>query len=569
MSQKQPQTLAKHKWLALCGLVVAMSVIMIDGTIMNVALPTIMRTMNLTATKAEWIVTIYSLVFCALLVTFGRIADSLGRKKTLIIGLLIFSVGAVIGALANNYSALMIARFVQGIGGALILPPIMSTMNEIYVGTMRIIAFAMFGSFISAMSAIGPYLGGLFVTYSTWRWVFWIDIPFSVVAAGFALFAVPETFGAHLDGFDIIGFITSCIGFGTLTFGLIEGKTDGWWYAKDGVTKWFGLSPIPWYFLIALITLTIFSFYELHAVNTQKQYLMDLHLFKVHSFRLSVIMQIIFRIGMVGLIFLLPQFLQNVLGMSAVDAGAVTCFMGLSALVAGAVAVPLVKLTSTKIVVSFGMILMAIGSGGLAALLHMTINPNPWAIRGWLMLFGLGLGLSSAQLSAILMNGIPNKLGGQASSIQSTASQISSALAIGVIGSILSAVLGGSMPAALNKVDMPATMRSAIQNSIIVTQGDSIPIIEESKEFTRMPRAWQKSFDNNVKSGFSEGISRTTYITSGIMVVTFLLSLGLPGKKKLHEEALRTQEINREQGFADASEDDINDDNTVEETAKN
>ena len=205
MSQKQPQTLAKHKWLALCGLVVAMSVIMIDGTIMNVALPTIMRTMNLTATKAEWIVTIYSLVFCALLVTFGRIADSLGRKKTLIIGLLIFSVGAVIGALANNYSALMIARFVQGIGGALILPPIMSTMNEIYVGTMRIIAFAMFGSFISAMSAIGPYLGGLFVTYSTWRWVFWIDIPFSVVAAGFALFAVPETFGAHLDGFDIIG----------------------------------------------------------------------------------------------------------------------------------------------------------------------------------------------------------------------------------------------------------------------------------------------------------------------------------------------------------------------------
>lgn len=548
MPHKQEQGPAKHKWLALVGLVVAMSAIVMDGTIMNVALPSVMRQMSLTATEGEWIVTIYSLVFCALLVTFGRIADSIGRKKTLILGLIVFSAGAVVGALANNYPALMVGRGIQGVGGALVLPTIMSTMNAIYTDKMRILAFALFGSLMSAMSAIGPWLGGMLVTYSTWRWVFWIDIPLSLVSAFFDVFAVPETYGEKMRGFDVLGFILSCIGFGCLIYGLIEGKTDGWWKPESGVSSWAGLSPVPWLLAVAVVAIVVFVLWDLHAVNKGRPYLMDFHLFKVGTFSLSISMQIIFRMGMVGLLFLVPQFLQNVLGMSAVNAGAITCIMGIASLIAGFLATPIVRATSTKFAVAAGMLIMMSGAIGLSFLLRETIDPNPWAIRGWLALFGFGMGIASAQLSAILMSGVPNKLGGQASSIQSTAFQTSAALGIGIIGSVFGALLWGELPAAMNNIQMPQQMRSSIENSIVVTQGDSIPIIEEDKEFQRMPEEWQKSFDTNVKSGFSKGLADTAFVTAGALGVTFLMSFALPGKKKLREEMARTRELDKEEG---------------------
>lgn len=553
MAEKQTVVPAKHKWLALVGLVVAMSAIIMDGTIMNTALPDVMRDMHLSADSGEWIVTIYSLVFCSLLVTFGRIADSIGRKKTMLIGLLVFAAGSVIGAVAVNYGLLMVARFVQGVGGALILPTVVSTMNAIYTGSMRTVAFALFGSLLSAMSAIGPWLGGLLVTYATWRWVFWIDIPFSIVAAAFAMYAVPETFGAKMNGFDVPGFILSCIAFGSLVYGLIEGKTDGWWKPKAGIQAWWGLSPVAWFLMIAAVALTAFVLWDLHEVNAGKTFLMDFHLFKVGTFSLSITMQLLFRLGLVGLMFLLPQFLQNVLGMTALDSGATTCFVGIAALIAGAVTTPIVRATSTKFAVSFGLFMMIVGSVGLSALMRQTIDPSDWAIRGWLMFFGFGMGLASAQLSAILMSGIPNKSGGQASSIQSTGSQVSAALGVGVIGSILTALLWAELPAAMNNVRMPAEERTAIENSIVVTQGDSIPIIEKSEMFKAMPKEEQKNFDVNVKTGFSRAIADTILVTGITSAIPFLLSFALPGKKKLAEEMKRTQELNAESATAAAA----------------
>ncbi|MBO6003443.1 MAG: MFS transporter [Aeriscardovia sp.] len=530
---KEPK--AKSKWLSLVGLVVAISAVIMDGTIMNVALPSIMQVFNLNASNGEWIVSIYSLIFCALLVTFGRIADALGRKKLLVWGLVVFALGSVLGALAGKfggYPVLMGARVIQGVGGAMILPTIFSTMNAIYTGGMRIFAFALFGSLMSAMFGVGPWLGGLLVTYANWQWVFWIEIPLAAVSAVFVIFTIPDTYGEKFKGLDVLGLILSIIGFGGLVYGLIEGKSMGWWRASSGSPSWAGLSPVPWTLFLGALAIALFLFWQAHRVKKGSSYIMDLRVFKIHTFSLSVAVQIVFRTGLIGILFILPQFLQNVLGMSALQAGEITCCTGFASLISGLLAAPLVKLTSTKTVIVWGMAIQALSLVGLFFLFKISPSPGAWALRGWLIAYGFGLGLTSAQLSAILMSGVPNKWGGQASSIQSTAVQLASSLGVGIIASIFTAFLWTEIPAAVNNTSLAPQEKQSVTTSVISTQGASIPEIE--KGLSKRPNGAQ--VDGQVKRGFENGIADTTLVSAGVLAASFVMCLWFPGKKKLKEE---------------------------------
>ena len=553
--QDEPSSVAKlkSKWLSLVGLVVAISAVIMDGTIMNVALPSIMQVFNLNASNGEWIVSIYSLIFCALLVTSGRIADAMGRKKMLIWGLIVFALGSVLGALAGKfggYAMLMTARVVQGIGGAMILPTIFSTMNAIYTGGMRIFAFALFGSLMSAMFGVGPWLGGLLVTYASWQWVFWIEIPLAAVSAIFVLFTIPDTYGEKFRGLDVFGLILSIIGFGCLVYGLIEGKTMGWWFASKGSSKWLGLSIVPWILFIGIVALVFFILWENYRVKRGKSYIIDLNVFHIHTFSLSVAVQVVFRTGLIGILFILPQFLQNVLGMSALQAGEVTCCTGFASLVSGLLAAPLVKLTSTKTVIVWGMAIQALSLVGIFFLFKTSFSPSSWAIRGWLIAYGFGLGLTSAQLSAILMSGVPNKWGGQASSIQSTAVQLASSLGVGIIASIFTAFLWTEIPSAVNSTNLSTQEKQAVTSSVIATQGTSIPEIE--KALDQNPD--KASIDSHIKRGFENGIADTTLVSAAVIAASFAMCLWFPGKKKLAKERKETLEEDEEEQIEGVTE---------------
>lgn len=545
-NEQSSEAKPKSKWLSLVGLVVAISAVIMDGTIMNVALPSIMQVFNLNASNGEWIVSIYSLIFCALLVTSGRIADALGRKKLLIWGLVVFSLGSVLGAIAGKvggYPMLMGARVVQGIGGAMILPTIFSTMNAIYTGGMRIFAFALFGSLMSAMFGVGPWLGGLLVTYASWQWVFWIEIPLSAVSAVFVIFTIPDTYGEKFKGLDVLGLLLSIIGFGGLVYGLIEGKSMGWWLPAKKSDSWAGLSPVPWVLFIGALALAGFLFWQAFRVKKNSSYIMDLRVFRIHTFSLSIAVQIVFRTGLVGILFILPQFLQNVLAMSALQAGEITCCTGFASLVSGLLAAPLVKLTSTKAVIVWGMAIQALSLVGLFFLFRLSPNPGPWALRGWLIAYGFGLGLTSAQLSAILMSGVPNKWGGQASSIQSTAVQLASSLGVGIIASVFTAFLWTEIPAAVNNTGLSSAEKQSVTTSVISTQGASIPELE--KQMAARPDA--SKVDAHIKRGFENGIADTTLVSAAVLAVSFAMCLGFPGKKKLKKEREEVREEDEEE----------------------
>ena len=548
----------KFKWNALIVLALAVSIIVMDGTIVNVALPSIMRDLHVSFVNAEWIVTIYALVFSALLITTGRIADIVGRRNTLIVGIVVFCIGAVIAGVAPDLNWLLVARFVQGIGGAIVLPTTLSSINTIYKDKDRIMAFAIYGSVISGMAAIGPLLGGAFTTYTSWRWVFWIDLPIGLLIVIGAFLWMPETYGEKYVGrFDWLGFISSAIAFSAIVYALIEGTTYGWWLPKENTVAWAGISRVPWIFALGIIALIVMIFRELNLIHKGKSHLVSLNLFEIKSFSLGNIIAGIVAIGEFGLIFLLPIFLQNALDKTAMETGWILCVLGVGAFIAGGLATPFVRATNAKTVVATGLALEFISFAGF----YFTIRPNtPMSlIVLWLAIYGLGLGFASAQLTSIVMENIPDEKAGQGSSIQSTVRQLGSALGVAIIGTIFIGFLSINVPGTFSNLPFPPQMQRGLETSIIESGGASIPSIEKmAADAPFGPRGSESSagvseetaaHDINGKdaqsvakererivqmvredalSGFTISVYQTLGVSSFFLLASFILTLFLP-----------------------------------------
>jgi MFS family permease len=224
----------RTRWLGLASLALGLAMIIVDATIVNVAIPSIIEDLGLQLTDAEWVNTVYSLVFAALLVTVGRLGDLYGRKRIYLGGLALFVGASLLCASAPSGTLLIAARALQGIGAACILPSTLSSVNAMFRGRERALAFGIWGSVIGGMAALGPLVGGWLTTDFSWRWAFYINLPIGLVAGTIALLTVPETRDpSAAPGIDLIGIVTSAIGFAALVFRLDRGRAL-WLVATDG-----------------------------------------------------------------------------------------------------------------------------------------------------------------------------------------------------------------------------------------------------------------------------------------------------------------------------------------------
>ena len=215
-------TSPRTRWIGLFVISLAVSLIIVDSTIVNVAVPSIVDELGITSTEVQWVQESYTLVFAALLLVFGTLGDRFGRRRMLVIGIVIFALASVWAALADSGSALIAARVVQGVGGAMILPSTLSTLNATFQGRERGIAFAVWGATIGGMAAVGPLLGGWLTTDFSWRWAFGINIPLGVlILVGLMLF-VPATRAEHPPAIDGVGALLSVVTSAFLVFGLID-----------------------------------------------------------------------------------------------------------------------------------------------------------------------------------------------------------------------------------------------------------------------------------------------------------------------------------------------------------
>lgn len=453
---RTPDTLVptRRDWLGLATLAAGLGMIVLDGTIVGVALPDMIQPLHLTLSDAQWVSSLYAAILAALLLSAGRLADRWGRKRLFLIGIVVFVAGSAAAAASGTGGALIAARAVQAVGAALILPTTLSSVNAVFRGKHRAAAFGVWGAVISGAAAVGPLAGGALTQYASWPWIFLVNVPLGAVIFVVAIFTVRETSErAAGGGVDIAGAVLSAIGFAALVFVVIEGPDLGWWLPQQDFPVlgfvWPHTAPVSIVVPLAVVALAGiggFLLWETHRARTGRTVLLNLALFRLPTFSWGNITAGTVAIGEFAIVFVLPLFLVNARGLDVMQAGLVLAAMAAGAFVSGAAARHLSARLGAPGVVILGLVMEV--AGIVVVALVVAPDAAAWAISAPLVVYGLGLGLASAQLTGTVLHDVPPAQSGQGSATQSTVRQVGTALGTALSGAALSVALAVTLPAA-------------------------------------------------------------------------------------------------------------------------
>ena len=514
---------SKNRWLALVFVSIAVSLVIVDSTIVNVAIPSIVDDIGLTSTEIQWVQEAYTLVFAALLLVFGALADKYGRRKLLVIGVAIFIISSVFAAFSGAGVELIGWRVLQGIGGAIVLPTTLSIVNATFSGRERGIAFAVWGSTIGGMVAVGPLLGGWLTADFSWRWAFGINIPFGIlVIVGVLLFVMESNDAEHSRPIDWEGALLSVITSSTLVYGLIEGRTMGWWESTDEVNlfgaDWpYSISPVAVALGLFAVSLAWYIVHGLRRQKAGKSTLIAFSLFATPSFRNGNIVAMIVSMGEFGIILALPLWLQFVRGYTAFEAGLVILALAVGSFLASGLAGGLGSRVPAVWIVRSGTLLEIVGVAGIGFAISPTADGG--AVVPWLVVYGMGVGLATAQLTGIVLQDVPVERSGQGSGTTSTSRQIGSALGIAVIGTTLFTSAQFTLQAALDDRGVPADASKSIVSVVIDSAGGAIPALKENPQTA--------DFATDAELALSTGTSNAAFTAAGLLSVALLASFSL------------------------------------------
>ena len=512
------------RWVGLVFISIAVSLIIVDSTIVNVAIPAIVDDLGITSTEVQWVQESYTLVFAALLLVFGSLADRFGRRRMLLIGVVVFAGSSVLASLASDGGALILARLAQGVGGAMILPTTLSIINATFRGRERGIAFAVWGSTIGGMAAVGPLLGGWLTTAFSWRWAFGINIPLGLlIIIGVAL-TVAETRSDRAERIDGVGALLSVVTMGSLVFGLIEGRTYGWWGVEPrpeiGDWTWpFDISPIPFAFALALVGLVAFIAWGVHRERAGRSTLLALRLFSITSFRNGNIAAAVVSLGEFGIILALPLWLQFVLGFDALQTGLLLLSLAGGSFLASGIA----GATSGRIapvwIVRIGLLAEIVGVAGVG----LAIGPDAsWVpLIPLLFVYGVGVGLATAQLTGVVLADVPVADSGAASGTQSTSRQLGAALGVAILGTVLFTSTAGILAASLDDQGVPAAQRDQVVSSVVDSAGAAISGLAANPETADAADA--------AREAFSDGTRYAAWTAAGFLALGLLATVSLGG----------------------------------------
>ncbi len=449
----------RSRWLGFSVLAAGLAMIVLDGTVVNVALPAIIDDLDLALNEAQWVTCLYAVIFAALLLTSGRLGDRYGRRLMFLVGVGVFVAASLAAAGANDSGELIWSRCAQGFGAAFILPATLSTVNATFRGRDRSVAFGIWGAVMAGAAAVGPLLGGWLTTSLSWRWIFLVNLPVGLAIVLLGLRFVPETRDAtaRSGGFDVPGLVTSAVGFGLVVFALIEGQSLGWLRPATDLTvlnlTWpetAAISVVPVSLAIGLCSLGLFWALQRRRAMRGHPVILDLTLFAVPTFSWGNLTAAMVAAGEFALLFVLPLYLVYALRLSIMQAGWVLAAMAIGAFVAGTAARHLAARLGPARVVTVGLLLELVAAAGAALVIGTA--PSVWAITVLLAVYGLGLGLAAAQLTSVVLHDVPVARSGTASAMQSTVRQLGSAVGAAVAGTVLAIGFTLTVPARLAHV---------------------------------------------------------------------------------------------------------------------
>jgi EmrB/QacA subfamily drug resistance transporter len=527
------------------------AMIIVDATIVNVAVPSIARDLALSGTGTEWVNTIYALVFAAFLVTMGRLGDRLGRRKMYLAGLGLFLFASVLAGFAPSGEALIGARLLQGLGGAAILPATQSILNSSFRGRDRAIAFGIWGSIIGGVAALGPLIGGWLTTYLSWRWAFYVNIPWGLLAIAGTLLWVDESCDENAKaGFDPFGFAFITLGLSAVVFGLIEGYTYGWTspsqqFALFGVS-WplETISIVPFAIALGIVCLIAFAVVEIRREKAGKFFLFDFGLWKYPAFRYGNLAGSIVSLGEFGLLFALPLFLQAVIGLSAFQVGLTVLALAIGSFFAAPAAAGLANRYGPRRVVTLGMALEAIGIFVTTALLSRDLNVL--VLVPPLFVYGLGVGFATAQLTSVVLSDVPLEVSGLASGTNSMLRQVGSALGIAILGSVLFVSLGvGTHDRLADVPGIPPVAQDAVRKAIEGSAGQALIGFRSGEIDPALAEKYGGQVDSAslaqlgrtvaapIEDAFVDAAHAAGYVATAFVLLGLVFSLLLPKKRGL------------------------------------
>ncbi|MFD3531655.1 MFS transporter [Streptomyces sp. NPDC058664] len=406
-----------RKWWPLVAVCLGTFMLLVDVTIVTVALPDMAADLGTTLSDVEWVVDIYALALASLLLGVGSRADRIGRKRVYLVGLIVFTAASVACAVAPNAGVLIGARAVQGMGAAGMFGTTIALLGMHYSGRERGVAFAVWGATNSVAAAAGPMVGGLLTQYLDWRWIFLVNLPVCLIAVVLTLHSVREAKGGGRQRADVLGMVTFTVASGALTFGLIRAHSDGW-----ATSLTLGL------FAMAAVALTLFV-----VVETRHEHpVLDLSLFRRPSFT-GIMISALFMQG-AAFAYLLYEslWMQSVLGYEPVEAGLYILPMCAAAFVVSALAGRFGP-WPPRAAIGGGLALIALGSGMQATL---DAGSSGSSLVAGLVVAGLGVGLVTPSLSAAALASVPPERGGMAGGAVNTFRQLGFALGVAVFGVI-------------------------------------------------------------------------------------------------------------------------------------
>ena len=418
----------RRKWWTLAAVSFGLFMIMLDNTVVNVALPSIQRELDAGLSELQWIVTGYALSFAALMLIGGKLADAYGRRLIFVVGIVIFTGASLWCGLADSENALIAARVVQGMGAALMNPATLSIIAATFPPKERGTAIGIWAGVSALALAIGPLVGGLLTEHLSWHWIFFVNIPVGVLAIAASFLLITESKDETHQSLDLPGLATSALGLFALTYGLIEANTYGWTSAR-----------ILGSFAVAIVALTAFLTIE----RRRREPMLDLTLFRSGTYAGANLTMLLVALAMFGVFFFVSLYMQNVLGYSAVQAGAAFLPMTILIILVAPIAGKLSDRYGSRWLMSTGMVLLG---AQLLYFSQMGIDATFWNLLPALLVGGLGMALTMTPTAAAAVRAVPVEKSGVGSAVLNAMRQVGGSVGIALMGAIVAHEAAGRGP---------------------------------------------------------------------------------------------------------------------------
>jgi EmrB/QacA subfamily drug resistance transporter len=476
------------RWWILGVLCLSLLVIIVDNSILNVALPHLQRDLDATFSQLQWMVDSYTLVFACLLLTAGSLGDRFGRKGALQLGMVVFGFGSLLSAFATSPAQLIATRALMGIGGAFIMPSTLSLITNVFPPEERGRAISYWAAIAGVGVALGPISGGLLLEHFYWGSIFLVNLPIVAVALAGGGYLLPKSRDPSHPRLDLVGASLSIVGLLTLVYGIIEGPTEGW--TSTTILGAFG---------VAAVVLAAFAWWELRSSHP----MLNLQVFENPRFTAASLGIMLIFFAMFGSTFLLTQYLQSIMGFSALRAGAALLPWAAIMLVVAPLSARLAERIGTKLVVGAGL------SFATASLLLISTLPatNISYLRDVLprlVLMAIGMGLVMAPATESIMGSLPRAKAGVGSAMNDTTRQVGGALGVAVVGSVMLSVYGTRAGDAIKNAHLPvsadlvAQARQNLSTALGIATDKHVPAALQTKLVTQINEAFVSGMHRGV-----------------------------------------------------------------------